>query len=44
MKDTSQWLGALLIGIPTASLLTWFIKSGFDFEDSFEQKTEIRNK
>ena len=44
MEDTSQWLIALLIGLPIAALLGWFNKSGSDFKDGFEQKTEKKNK
>tara|TARA_Y100001968_G_C18705310_1_gene413200 strand:- start:273 stop:407 length:135 start_codon:yes stop_codon:yes gene_type:complete len=44
MEDTSQWLIALLIGLPIAALLTWFNKSGTDFRDGFEQKNEKKNK
>ena len=44
MEDTSQWLIALLIGLPIAALLAWFNKSGSDFKDGFEQKTVKKNK
>ena len=44
MEDTSQWLTALLIEPPIASLPAWFNKSGSDFKDGFEQKTEKKNK
>ena len=44
MENTSQWLIALLIGLPMAVLLAWFNKSGSDFKDGFEQKTEKKNK
>ena len=44
MEDTFQWLTALLIGLPIAALLAWFNKSGSDFKDGFEQKTEKKNK
>ena len=44
MADTSQSLIALLIGLPVAALLAWFNKSGSDFKDGFEQKTEKKNK
>ncbi len=44
MEDTSQWLVALLIGLPIAALLAWFNKSGSDFKDGFEQQTEKKNK
>ena len=40
MENTSQWLIALLIGLPIAALLAWFNKSGSDFKNGFEQKTE----
>ena len=43
MEDT-QWLVALFIGLPIAALLAWFNKSGSDFKDGFEQKTEKKNK
>ena len=44
MEDTYQWLVALWIGLPKAALLSWFNKSGSDFKDGFEQKTEKKNK
>jgi hypothetical protein len=44
MEDTYQWLVALLIRLPIASLLAWLNKSGSDFKDGFEQKTEKKNK
>ena len=44
MEDTSQWIIALLIGVPIAALLAWFNKSGSDFKNGFEQKTKKRNK
>ena len=44
MEDISQWLIALLIGLPIAVLLAWFNNSGSDFKDGFEQKTEKKNK
>ena len=44
MEDTSQWLIALLIGLPIAPLLAWFNKSVFDFMDGFKHKTEKKNK
>jgi len=44
MEDTSQWLIALLIGVPIAGLLAWFNKSGSDYKDGFEQKIEKKNK
>ena len=44
MEDTSQWLIALLIGLPIAALLAWFNKSGSDFKYGFGQKTEKKNK
>ena len=37
MEDTSQWILALLIGIPMAVFLAWFNKSGSDFKDGFEK-------
>ena len=43
MEDTSQWQIALIIGLLIAALLAWFNKSGFDFKDGFEQKTEKQN-
>ena len=43
MEDTSQWLVALLIGLPITDLLAWFDKSGSDFKNGFEQKTEKKN-
>ena len=44
MEYSSQWLIALLIGLPITTFLAWFNKSGSDFKDSFEQKTEKKNK
>ena len=44
MEDTSQWLIDLLIVLPIAALLAWFNKSGSDFKEGFEQKTEKKNK
>ena len=44
MENTSQWGIALLIGVPIAALVAWFNKSGSDFKDGFEQKTEKKNK
>ncbi len=41
MEDTSQWLVALLIGLPIAALLAWFNKSGSDFKDGFENQALI---
>ena len=43
MADSSQWLIALLIGLPIAALLAYFNKSGSDFKNGFEQKTEKKN-
>ena len=43
MEDT-QWLIALLIGLPIAALLAWFNKSGSDFKNGFEQKIEKKIK
>ena len=40
MADSSKWLIALLIGLPIAALLAYFNKSGSDFKNEFEQKTE----
>ena len=44
MEDTSQWILALFIGIPIAAFLAWFNKSGSDFKDGFEKKTEKNKK
>ena len=44
MEDNSQWLVAFFIGLPIAALLAWFNKSGSDFKNGFEQKTEKKNK
>ena len=44
MEDTSECLPALSIGLAIAALLAWFNKSGPNFEDGFEQKTEKKNK
>tara|TARA_Y100001968_G_C18680434_1_gene402227 strand:- start:206 stop:337 length:132 start_codon:yes stop_codon:yes gene_type:complete len=43
MKDTSQWLIAVLIRLTIAILLAWFNKSGLDFKNGFEQKKENKN-
>ena len=43
MEDT-QWLIALLIGLPIAALLAWFNKSGSDFKNGFEQRVEKKDK
>ena len=44
MENTFQWVIALLIGIPIAAFLAWFNKSGSDFKDGFEKKTEKNKK
>ena len=44
MEDIFQWTLALLIGLPIAALLSWFNKSGSDFKNGFEQKTEKKIK
>ena len=44
MEDTSQWGIALLIGVPTSALLSWFNESGSDFKDEFEKKTDKQKK
>ena len=44
MQETSQWGLALLIGIPIAFFLAWFNKSGSDFKNGFERKTENKKK
>ena len=43
MEDSSQWLIALLIGLPIAALIAWFNKSGADLKNGFEQNTEKKN-
>ena len=44
MEDTSQWVIALLIGIPIAVFFAWFNKSGSDFRNGFEEKTQKNRK
>ena len=44
MENTSQWGIATLIGITIAAFLAWFNKSGSDFKNGFEQKTEKKIK
>ena len=40
MENTSQWETALLIGIPIAAFFVWFNKSGSDFRNGFEAKSQ----
>ena len=44
MENTSQWGIALFIGIPIAILFAWFNKSGFDFRNGLEAKTQKNKK
>ena len=44
MENTSQWEIALLIGIPIAAFFAWFNKSGSDFRNGFEEKTQKNKK
>ena len=44
MDEISQWGIAALIGISIAAFLAWFNKSGSDFKDGFESKSETRKK
>ncbi len=39
MNQLSQWSIALLIGISIATFLAWFNKSGSDFKDGFNSKS-----
>ena len=40
MHETSQWVIAFAIGIPIATFLVWFNKSGADYKEGFETKTK----
>tara|TARA_B100000579_G_scaffold295900_1_gene246053 strand:- start:30338 stop:30472 length:135 start_codon:yes stop_codon:yes gene_type:complete len=44
MENTSQWIIALLIGMPIAAFLAWFDKSGSDFKDGFDKKSKKKKK
>tara|TARA_B100001769_G_scaffold155115_1_gene121723 strand:+ start:335 stop:475 length:141 start_codon:yes stop_codon:yes gene_type:complete len=44
MDEISQWGIAALIGISIAAFLAWFNKSGSDFKDGFEPKSEMTKK
>tara|TARA_B100000945_G_scaffold288817_1_gene261443 strand:+ start:172 stop:306 length:135 start_codon:yes stop_codon:yes gene_type:complete len=44
MENTSQWEIALLIGITIAAFFAWFNKSGSDFRNGFEQKSQKKKK
>ena len=44
MENTSQWVIALLIGIPIAAFIAWFNKSGSDFRNGFKEKTQKNKK
>ena len=44
MDEISQWGIAALIGISIAAFLVWFNKSGSDFKDGFEAKSERTKK
>ena len=39
MHEISQWGIAILIGIPIAICLVWFNKSGADYKEGFEIKS-----
>tara|TARA_B100000965_G_scaffold337823_1_gene304778 strand:- start:78 stop:218 length:141 start_codon:yes stop_codon:yes gene_type:complete len=39
MDEISQWGIAALIGTTTAAILAWFNKSGSDFKNGFEPKS-----
>ena len=39
MHEISQWGIAFSIGIPIAVILVWFNKSGADYKEGFESKT-----
>ena len=39
MHEISQWGIAFSIGIPIAVILVWFNKSGADYKEGFELKT-----
>tara|TARA_Y100001968_G_scaffold287387_1_gene288745 strand:- start:1329 stop:1514 length:186 start_codon:yes stop_codon:yes gene_type:complete len=38
VEDISQWLIALLIGLPIAALLAWFNKSGYVLKMDLSRK------
>ena len=44
MDETSQWGIAALIGTSIAAFLAWFNKSGSDFKDGFEPKSNRMKK
>ena len=44
MDEISQWVIAALIGTSIAAFLAWFNKSGSDFKDGFEQKSQRTKK
>ena len=44
MENNSQWGIALLIGIPIAAFFAWFNKSGSDFRNGFDTKTQKNKK
>ena len=44
MDEISQWTIAALIGTSIAAFFAWFNKSGADFKDGFESKSERPNK
>ena len=44
MEESAQWGLALLVGIPIAVFLAWFNKSGSDFKDGFDKKTNEKKK
>ena len=44
MEKTSQWGIALLIGITIAASFVWFNKSGSDFRNGFEAKSQKKKK
>ena len=44
MDEISQWVTAALIGTSIAAFLAWFNKSGSDFKDGFESKSNRTKK
>ena len=44
MGEISQWGIAALIGTSFAAFLAWFNKSGSDFKDGFEPKSNRMKK
>ena len=44
MDEISEWVLAALIGTSIAAFLAWFNKSGSDFKDGFEPKSNMAKK